>query len=678
MPNGVTTKYLDPAANVYELLGNGEAGTVRIAIELVAAIIAQSIPGPNLTTQAELLADLNWDEPTLGAVWGDANTALNGVYKKSGAAGAGTWSRIGDLPMSVATAAALVAKAPLVSPDLTGVPTAPTPAPGTNNDQLATTAFIKTALDALIENAPGTLDTLNELASALNDDPDFAATMTTALAAKAPLDAPSFTGNVKVPTAAAGTNSTTAASTAFVQAAVSILADVVASKAPLASPNLTGAPTAPTPAPDAPGGRIATMQSIAEAEARAAAQIVSNRRWAMALTGGDPARTPFGIDWQAQMIFRGVDVSDMLTQSALDRMARLELTNDRSGYALTLRDPAGRVGFGITKKARMILAGKDVTEALDGTLADRVAALEANNVRDLSILCAGDSLTEGAGASSLATTYPAQVAALTGRQVTKLAWGGQNTEQIAARIGASVSLLTVTGDEIPASGSVDITSASVNIGYYAGEVVTIPGTLAGVPGVYRRETVSGGASTEESETFTRDTAGTAVRCLPDTPFIPTNPVPGGILMLWVGRNDYSGVTDPAELAAINERILDAIQEVFDDRIAARPNEAPRIILYGVTSRDSPDEYVGTANYAAKRDLWAAMASRWPRSAIDLDAILRASGDGSATDNADIANGVLPTSLTAADRIHLNDAGYGIAATVGVDRITENETNDTWV
>jgi len=241
-----------------------------------------------------------------------------------------------------------------------------------------------------------------------------------------------------------------------------------------------------------------------------------------------------------------------------------------------------------------------------------------------------------------------------------------------------VSLLTVTGDEIPASGAVDITSASVNIGYYAGEVVTIPGTLAGVPGVYRRETASGGASAEVSETFTRDAPGAVTRCLPDTPFIPTNPVPEGILMLWVGRNDYSGVTDPAELAAINERILESIQEVFDDRIAARPNEVPRIILYGVTSRDSPDEYVGTANYAAKRDLWAEMASRWPRSAIDIDAIMRASGDGSATDNADIANGVLPTSLTAADRIHPNDAGYAIAATEGVALIIENETNDTWV
>lgn len=678
MPDGVTTSYLDPSTTVVELLGNSEGGTVRIAIELVAAIIAQSIPGPNLTTQAELLADLDWDEPTLGAVWGDANDALNGVYKKSGAAGAGSWTRIGGLPMSAATLAALAAKAPLASPALAGIPTAPTAPPGTNSDQLATTAFIQTAVAALVEAAPGTLDTLNELAEALGDDPNFATTIANSLALKAPLDGPSFLGVPKSPTAAPGTDTNQIASTSFVQAAISVLSDVVGGKAPLDSPALTGTPTAPTPGPNALPGEVATVQSVADAEARAAAQVVSNRRWAMALTGGDPARTPFGIDWLARMIFRGVDVSDMLTQSALDRMARLELTNDRSGYALALRDPAGRVGFGITEKARMIFGGKDVTEALDGTLAERVAALEALNFVSSSITCAGDSLTEGAGASTLNAAYPAVLSELMGRTLTKIAWGGQNTEQISARVGASVSLITVAGDEIPASGAVAITSASVNIGYYAGEVVTIPGTLAGVPGVYRRETVSGGASTEESETFTRDAAGAVVRCLPETPFIPSHSAFDGILVLWMGRNDYSGITDQAELTAINERILDAIQEVFDDRIAARPNEAPRIILLGVTSRDQSIEYIGTANYDAKRDLWKQLASRWPHSAIDIDAILRASGDGSTEDSADIANGVLPRSKTADDRIHLNDAGYAIVAAEVAARIFENETNDIWV
>ena len=74
--------------------------------------------------------------------------------------------------------------APLISPALTGVPTVPTAAPGTNTTQAASTAFVKAAIDALIAAAPGALDTLDELAAALGDDSNFASTVTTALSGK--------------------------------------------------------------------------------------------------------------------------------------------------------------------------------------------------------------------------------------------------------------------------------------------------------------------------------------------------------------------------------------------------------------------------------------------------------------------------------------------------------------
>lgn len=79
---------------------------------------------------------------------------------------------------------ALDAKAPLASPALSGTPTAPTAAAGTNTTQLATTAFVAAAIGALIDAAPGAMDTLNELAAALGDDPNFATTVTNALAGK--------------------------------------------------------------------------------------------------------------------------------------------------------------------------------------------------------------------------------------------------------------------------------------------------------------------------------------------------------------------------------------------------------------------------------------------------------------------------------------------------------------
>jgi len=80
---------------------------------------------------------------------------------------------------------ALAGKAPLASPDFTGIPKAPTAPAGTETTQLANTAFVAAAIRALISSAPGALDTLNELAAALGNDPNFAATMTNALAGKA-------------------------------------------------------------------------------------------------------------------------------------------------------------------------------------------------------------------------------------------------------------------------------------------------------------------------------------------------------------------------------------------------------------------------------------------------------------------------------------------------------------
>ncbi len=83
----------------------------------------------------------------------------------------------------------LAAKAPLASPTFTGTPAAPTAAASTNTTQVATTAFVRTEIAALVASAPGALDTLDELAAALGDDASFASTVTTSLGNKQPLDA---------------------------------------------------------------------------------------------------------------------------------------------------------------------------------------------------------------------------------------------------------------------------------------------------------------------------------------------------------------------------------------------------------------------------------------------------------------------------------------------------------
>jgi len=148
------------------------------------------------------------------------------------------------------------AKAPLASPALTGSPTAPTAAAANNSNQIATTAYAdraaSNAASALVAASPAALDTLNELAAALGNDASFSTTMTNALAAKAPLASPTFTGTVTLPT---GTVTSTMiadgtivdgdinASAAIAQSKISGLSASLGLKANLAAPSFTGGVT---------------------------------------------------------------------------------------------------------------------------------------------------------------------------------------------------------------------------------------------------------------------------------------------------------------------------------------------------------------------------------------------------------------------------------------------------
>lgn len=83
----------------------------------------------------------------------------------------------------------IVLKADLNSPVFTGTPAAPTAAEGDKSQQIANTEFVMRAIAALVGSSPEALDTLNELAQALGNDPNFATTVTNALASKQPLNA---------------------------------------------------------------------------------------------------------------------------------------------------------------------------------------------------------------------------------------------------------------------------------------------------------------------------------------------------------------------------------------------------------------------------------------------------------------------------------------------------------
>jgi hypothetical protein len=134
-------------------------------------------------------------------------TSLTGVVTSTGNATA-----IADAALSIAKTnglqTALNAKASLTSPTFNGTPTLPTgtiattQTAGNNTTAVATTAFVRTAVADLIDTAPETLDTLNELAAALGDDPDFATNIATSIGLKAPTASPTFTGTVTIPTGA--------------------------------------------------------------------------------------------------------------------------------------------------------------------------------------------------------------------------------------------------------------------------------------------------------------------------------------------------------------------------------------------------------------------------------------------------------------------------------------------
>jgi hypothetical protein len=138
-----------------------------------------------------------------------------------------------QIDSKLATATATSTYAPLANPALTGVPTAPTAAANTNTTQIATTAYVQTEITDLIGGAPGALDTLNELATALANDASYSTTITTALATKLPLAGGTMTGAI-----AMGTNKITGVGdpTAAQDVATKNYIDTVV----LAPSNLTG------------------------------------------------------------------------------------------------------------------------------------------------------------------------------------------------------------------------------------------------------------------------------------------------------------------------------------------------------------------------------------------------------------------------------------------------------
>ena len=184
----------------------------------------------------------------------------------------------------------LALKADIASPTFTGVPAAPTAAPGTSTTQLATTAFVTTADDLKANLASPTFTGVPAAptAAAATSTTQIATTafVTTADNLKANLASPTFTGVPAAPTAAAATNTTQLATTEFVTTADNL-------KANIASPTFTGVPAAPTAAVSTNTTQLATTAFVTTAVAGAASvnQYILNGAMMVSQENGTAAGT---------------------------------------------------------------------------------------------------------------------------------------------------------------------------------------------------------------------------------------------------------------------------------------------------------------------------------------------------------------------------------------------------
>jgi hypothetical protein len=239
--------YLDGVTSSIQTQLDSKLDSVNLTEAAQDAVNAALVAGAGIDKtydDASNTITLDIDSTVATKTYADSavSTAVSGLTKSSVGLGSVDNTSDANKPISTATQTALdtklaistaastyetitnvALKAPLASPVLTGTPTAPTASVGTSTTQIATTAFVGTAVANLVNSAPSTLDTLGELATALQADESAATTLSTLVGTKAPLASPALTGTPTAPTAVAGTNTTQVSTTAFVKTAIDAL-----------------------------------------------------------------------------------------------------------------------------------------------------------------------------------------------------------------------------------------------------------------------------------------------------------------------------------------------------------------------------------------------------------------------------------------------------------------------
>ena len=238
--------------------------------------------------------------------------------------------------VTIPAGASISGFAPLASPALTGTPTAPTAAASTNTTQVATTAFVRAEVAALVGSAGATLDTLGEIATALGNDANLSTTLTTSIGLKAPLASPTFTGTVTIPTGASVTLPTIASGinhSGSTSGTTKLQASAVASGT-ITLPAVTG-----TVVTTGDTGTVTSTMlldgTILNADINASAAIDKTKISGTAITAGDT-----GTVTSAMILDATIVNADISTTAAIDlgKLADVSTSAQTASYTLILAD----------------------------------------------------------------------------------------------------------------------------------------------------------------------------------------------------------------------------------------------------------------------------------------------------------------------------------------------------
>ncbi|GHG37594.1 hypothetical protein GCM10017784_35000 [Deinococcus indicus] len=315
--------------------------------------------------------------------------------------------------------------------------------------------------------------------------------------------------------------------------------------------------------------------------------------------------------------------------------APLYLSGVRVAKSLA-EDSAGTPALAIGTDGSLIAPGGIIAPnvgTVAGITTDSDGSVRANGtlIRSKTALnFAGDSLTEGTGASSSATRMPDRVAALLGgRTFVNSGVGGNTSTGIAGRMSAIPTRLTAAVT-IPASGGVDI---AIDVPLINGSGIrTLPVVIGGIAGTLRRDNSAG----TPANTFTRTVAGSAVT-VPARSIVTITDTLGlseYTTVIWAGRNDYFESNWQGTLANV--------RAIVDGLRAGRK----RFVVVSVITGQG--EGTGTGAYTGITGLNAKLREAYPGNYVEVRNVLSA---GTADDT-------VPAAYRS-DNIHLNDAGYEI-------------------